>query len=169
MISYPPEVQEALVLSQDRFVWEAPSRIHYERGSLWYVLMSVGALLLMAYAVWTQNFLFAFLVLLMAIILILAGNEPARNVLVQVGDNGIVVDGKLFLFQDVEQFAIVYQPPYTKILYIDHRNPVIPRLTIPLEEQNPLELRDHLKRYAREDLDLQDEHLSDMVARLLKI
>ncbi len=169
MLTYPKEVEDALILSQDKFTWEAPSRIRYERGPRWYVFMSLGALLLLSYAIWERNFLFAFLILLMAIILILAGNEEPRKVLVQVGDNGVVWDGKMYLFQDFDQFAIVYKPPYAKVLYLDHRNSIIPRMRIPLEEENPVELREHLKQYLREDLDLQGEHLSDIVARLLRI
>ncbi|HEU0051234.1 MAG TPA: hypothetical protein VFQ60_04240 [Patescibacteria group bacterium] len=169
MISYPPEVQESLILGQDRFVWEAPMHERYERGSRWYIIMAVIAFFLIAYAVWTENFLFAFLILLMAIILVLTGNEEPKHALVQIGDAGIVWDGKLCLYRDLDHFAIVYQPPQTKVLYLDHRNPIIPRLRIPLEEENPLELRDHLKQFLREDLDLHDEHLSDIVARLLRI
>ncbi len=169
MISYPPEVENALILSQDKFVWEAPTHTRYERGPRWYVIMSVVALLLMAYAIWTANFLFAFLILLFAIILILAGNETPKKILVQVGENGIVWDGKMHLYRDLDHFAIIYQPPISKVLYFEHRNPIIPRMRISLEEQNPVEIREHLKNYLQEDLDLQQEHFSDMVARLLKI
>ncbi len=169
MISYPPEVEDALILAQDKFTWEAPLRIRYERGPRWYIFMSLGALLLLAYAIWTRNFLFAFLIILMAMILILAGNEEPKKVLVQIGDNGIVWDGKMYLFRDLDQFAIIYKPPYSKVLYLEHRNPIIPRLRIPLEDENPVDMRQHLKQYLREDLDLRGEHLSDIVARLLKI
>jgi hypothetical protein len=38
-----------------------------------------------------------------------------------------------------------------------------------LMDQDPVELRSHLRQYLREDLDLQGEHLSDILGRLLKI
>ncbi len=169
MITYPPEIEEALILNQDRFAWEAPSRIKYSRGSRWYLFMSLAAVFLVAYAVWTANFLFAFIILLIAIILVLAGNEDPSAVLAQVGDNGIVWNGRLYLFQDIDNFAVVYRPPVSKILYLELKNPLKPRLNIPLEDQNPIELRAHLQQYIKEDLDLQSEHLSDILARLLKI
>ncbi|MDO8584362.1 MAG: hypothetical protein Q7R83_04255 [bacterium] len=169
MISYPPEVQDAIVLSQDRFAWEAPTRTHYDRGRMWYVVLTVVALLLIAYAVWTENFMFAFIVLISVIMLVLTGHEKGETALVQVGDAGVVLNGKLYLYRELDHFAIVYQPPYTKVLYIDHKNPVVPRLRLPLQETDPVELRDHLKQFLSEDMDLQEEHLSDIVARLLKI
>jgi len=169
MSPQPPELKEALALSQDQFVWEAPIRLSHARGPRWYLFMAVIALLFVAYAVWTANFLFAFIILLASIILILAGNEPSKQVLIQIGEHGLVRDGKLYPYQDLGQFAIIYHPPFTKVLYIDHRNPLIPRLRIHLEDQDPVEVREYLKQFMREDLDLQDEHLSDMIGRLLKI
>ncbi len=169
MITYPKEVEEALILGQDRFVWEAPSFEQRFRGPRWYIGLFVVSLFLLAYAIWTANFLFAFFILLLAIILVLAGNKEPQRVLVQIGDYGIVWGGKLISFQDVESFALVYQPPFAKVLYIEHRNPLIPRMRIPLEEQNPVLLRDHLRTFATEDLDLQGEHVSDILARLLNI
>ena len=80
MVYYPPELQETLALNQEEFVWEAPAHVHYDRGPRWYVGMVVVALFLVAYAIWTANFLFAFLILLIAIILLLAGHEePKKN------------------------------------------------------------------------------------------
>jgi hypothetical protein len=169
MRSYPPEVEQALVLSQDKFVWETPAYVQYERGPGWYLVMGVVALFFVAYAVWAGNFLFAFLILLMAIILALTGNDQPKTILVQIGDHGVVWGGKLILFQDMDSFAIVYQPPLSKVLYLEPRSPFSPRLRVELEDEDPIALRLHLKQYLQEDLDLQSEHLSDIVARLLRI
>lgn len=169
MISYPSEVQDAIILSQDRFAWEAPTKERRERGTRWYVGLLIVCLLLIAYSVWTENFLFAFIILISGILLVMTGNENPETALVQVGDAGIVVNGKLYLYRDLDHFALIYQPPETKILYIEHQSSMVPRLRIPLEDQDPIILRDHLKQFVKEDLDLQQEHFSDIVARLLKI
>src|SRR5688572_17039185 len=104
MRSFPQEVEEAMIHSQDRFVWEMPAFQRYERSKAWYFGLAVLAVLLIAYAVWTANFLFAFIIFLSAIILLLVGAQDPRHVLVQVGNNGIVIDGKLHLFQDIGNF-----------------------------------------------------------------
>jgi hypothetical protein len=166
---YSPELREELIKAQDTFAWEAPDREVRERGPRWYFIMSAVALAFVIFAVATGNFLFAFIVLLAAIILVLAGNQAPEKVLIQIGKNGVVVDGQLYEFKDVASFAIVYHPPETKILYLDSKKPWKPRLRLFLEDQNPLEIRTHLKAYIEEDLDLQEEHASDILARLLKI
>ncbi|MSR85373.1 hypothetical protein EXS71_02985 [Candidatus Uhrbacteria bacterium] len=169
MVYYPQELHDTLVLNQEEFVWEAPAHIHHERGPGWYAGMVVIALFFVAYAIWTANFLFAFLILLIAIILLLAGHDEPRKILIQIGAHGIVRDGKLYSYSDIEEFALVYQPPMTKMLYIEPASSMRPRLRIPLEDQDPVQIRDHLRQFLKEDLDLQGEHFSDIIARLLRI
>ncbi len=169
MQSFPTEVEEAIIASQDKFAWETPAFIKYNRGSLWYFVFAIVCFSLIAYAIWTANFLFAFIVFLSAIILLLVGSQDPRTVLVQVGDNGVVIDGRLHLFQDLERFSVIYQPPMSKVLYIEPRSALTPRLRLELMDEDPVELRNHLKRFLREDLDLQGEHVSDIFGRLLRI
>jgi hypothetical protein len=166
---YAPEFEEQLVDAQDAFVWETPEFERYDRGRLWYVVMAGVALLFVAYAVWQANFLFAFIILLVAIILVIAGNEKPRRVLAQIGHNGIVWRGDFFSFDDIHNFSIIYEPPRVRILYIEPKSLFSPRIRIHLGEQDPVAIRDHLRQYVSEDLTLRDEHLSDIVSRLLKL
>ncbi len=169
MIPVSPQAMEALVLAQDLFVWEVPSFEKRVRGKTWYILMLVVATFFVAYAIYVANFLFAFLILLMSILLLLTGRQEPTATLVQIGSNGLVVNGKLYLYQDLETFSIVYQPPVIKTLYFETRNVLTPRLRIHLDDQDPVAIREHLKRYLKEDLDLRGEYVSDIVGRLLRI
>lgn len=169
MKSFPNEVEEAMIVSQDRFVWEVPSFEKYERGKTWYFGFAVVATLLVAYAIYTSNFLFAFIIFLSVIIVLLVGNQKPKQILVQIGNNGIVVDGRLHLYQEIDTFSIIYQPPMSKVLYIEPKSTLSQRLRIELDDQDPVELRSHLLQYLREDLDLQGEHVSDIIGRLLRI
>ncbi len=169
MVTYDPSVQEQLVQSQDRFVWETNLYPTYERGTRWYFALTAGTILLVSYALITNNFLFAFLILLAAIILVLAGNEPAPVVLAQIGDLGIVWDGTLYLYRDLGAFSVIYQPPYISTLYIETKSIARPKLRISLEDQDPVEIREHLKAYLKENTDLQTEAGSDILGRLLRI
>ena len=158
-----------MIISQDHFVWEMPAFFKPERNKAWYFGFSIISVLLIAYAVWTANFLFAFIIFLSSIIMLLVGSQEPRDVLVQIGNNGIVVDGKLHLFQDINSFAIVYQPPIAKLLYIEPKSAISQRIRLELFDQDPIELRSHLRQFLQEDLDLQGEHFSDIVGRLLRI
>lgn len=168
-MAYSKEFLEEMVNAQDVFVWEAPSWEAHERGPRWHLWMFGVVVVLTAYAIFTTNYLFAFIVLLTAVILVLADNPDAHPVLIQIGHNGIVYHGQLLQYNEISDFAMVYHPPHTRILYIQPKNLSRPRLRISLEEEDPVAIRTHLKKYLDEDLNLRDEHLSDIVARLLKI
>ncbi|MFZ2804102.1 MAG: hypothetical protein WA001_02670 [Patescibacteria group bacterium] len=168
-MAYTKEFLDQMATVQEAFVWEAPAWETYERGSKWHIWMLLGAGALIIYAILTTNYLFAFIILLTAIILILVGNPYPHMVLVQIGQNGIVYDGRLYQFSQLNDFAIIYHPPNTKILYLEPKNPSRPRLRILLEDEDPVAIRLHLKNYLDEDLDLRDEHLSDIFGRLLGI
>ncbi len=163
------EFMDQMAEFQDKFVWESPMYERHERGPRWYAVVSLLALLLVGYAVWTANFLFAFIILLAAIILVLAGNEHPDTILIQIGDNGIVVDGDFHPFTKLDNFSIVYQPPHVRVLYVESKNPLRPRYRLLLGDQDPVEIRNHLRRYLRENLDLHDEHASDILGKLFKI
>ncbi|MBD3251651.1 hypothetical protein GF380_04340 [Candidatus Uhrbacteria bacterium] len=168
-MAYEPEYEARLIESQDEFVWEAPSHERHERGPKWYLIMGGIAMILVIYAIWTENFLFAFIVLIAGIILVLAGNEKPKKVLIQIGHNGVVWNGDLIPFEDLHNFAIVYQPPHIRVLYLEPRSFFRNRMRVLLGDQDPVAIREHLKQYLQEDLDLRDEHLSDILAKLFKL
>ncbi len=169
MQSFSPEIEEALIQSQDQFVWEAPAFEQFQRGPVWYFVMAIVTVFLVAYAIWTANFLFAFIIVLGALLLLLVGNKKPNKILVQVGDNGIVYNGKLILYQDIENFAIVYHPPVVKRLIIELRSMTQPRIPLILENEDPVALRNYLRIYLNENFDLQYEPFSDTLARLLRL
>jgi len=169
MARYAPDFEDQLIDAQDAFVWETPEHERHDRGSKWYVVMGAVALLFVAYAIWTTNYLFALIVLLLAITIILIGNEKPRKILVQVGHHGLVLDGHFISYEDLEHFAIIYQPPMIKTLYLYPKNSVLPRYRIYLGDQDPVGVRDHLRRYVAENLEMRDEHASDIIGRLLRL
>lgn len=168
-MAYSPELLQEMANAQDAFVWEAPSWDEYERGPKWMVWFIVCVIVLTIYAIFTSNYLFAFIVLLAAIILILAGNKKPHPILVQIGQNGIVYNGTFYQYDELDDFAIIYQPPQVKLLYVQPKGITHSRMRISLEDEDPVALRNHLKQYLDEDLTLHEEHVSDIVARLLKL
>ncbi|MCR4311458.1 MAG: hypothetical protein NUV54_02745 [Candidatus Taylorbacteria bacterium] len=166
---YSEQLREEIIKAQDDFVWESHAWEFYERGARWYLAMSVVAVVFVVYAVATSNFLFAFFILLTAFILVLSGHKEPHRMLVQIGPNGVVVDGRLYEYKDIHKFAIVYHPPETKLLYVYTNSVLAPRIRISLEDEDPVSLRDYLTHYLEENLHLQEEHLSDILARILRL
>lgn len=169
MARYAPEFEDQLIDAQDEFVWETPEQERHDRGSRWYIIMGIVALLFVGYAIWTLNYLFALIILLLAMTILLVGNEKPRNILIQLGHHGFVVDGRFISFDELRHFAIIYQPPTVKTLYLYPKNGILPRYRIYLGDQDPVGIRDHLRRYVAEDFDMKDEHASDILGRLMRL
>jgi hypothetical protein len=168
-MAYTPESLREIANSQDLFVWEMPEHETRERTSWWYLIVSLIALGSVIYGVIAQNYLFALIILICAVILILAGNSDPKQVLVQMGQNGVVLNGEFIDFDKFQHFSIIYHPPLTKVLYLERKMSFKPRIKLYLEDEDPIAIRNHLKNYVIEDLELREEHLSDIVGRLLRI
>ncbi len=168
-MAYTPETLREIANSQDTFVWEMPEYETRERSSKWYLVVSVIALISVIYGVLAQNYLFALIILIAAVVLILAGNDEPQNILIQMGHNGIVVNGQYIEFDKFSDFAIIYHPPLTKVLYLERKMSFKPRIKLYLEDEDPIAIRNHLKTYLPENLELREEHISDIVGRLLRI
>jgi len=62
-----------------------------------------------------------------------------------------------------------YEPDEAKTLFFEFKNRVRPRLSIPLENKNPLKIRAILLKYLPEDVERENEPLSEQLSRLLKL
>ena len=116
-----------------------------------------------------QNFLFAIFAILIGFILILHSRREPSEVSCQIFEDGIQIGSRLYEWDDIKKFRIVYSPPAVKLLYIDLKSILISDFAVPLNDQNPLEVRQILKTYLVEDLERPYESLADKMNRWLKI
>lgn len=149
--------------------WEMPEYRPYRRGRWWYV--GAGALLLglLIYCVWSANFLFALIVLMIALVVYMTSVNEPRLVRVMLTEAGLTIGDALFPYRDMRRFWMAYEPPAVRTLYIEFHSALRPRMTIDLGDVNPLAVRDTLLTYVHEDADEDGMPLSDVIARILKI
>lgn len=151
--------------------WEVPEYQKYERGKWWYIIFGAIGLALIVYAIATYNFLFAIILLICALVLaVSAAREPA-TLSARITETGMAIGERFMPYQSMAHFAIVYDPPEVKNLYIEFKNGFLtPRTTIPLADENPLEIRDLLiNARVKENLDHSDEPFLDLLGRVLKL
>lgn len=149
--------------------WEVYEYPKYERGRLWYLLMAMVGGGLLIYSLISGNFLFALILVMFALVLYMsAANEPAKVHFV-VAEDGVGLGNAFYPYKEMRSFWFVYDPPEVSNLYIDFRSGIHPRLIVDLEAQNPNEVREVLSQFIREDFSREDEPLSDILGRVLKI
>ena len=155
---------------EDVVSWEVPEYDTHNRSKSWYVKASVIALALILYSFLTANFLFAVIIIIVSLVIVLNDGKEPEKVIFSIVDEGIVIGKRFYDFDDIKNFAIVYKPNQgVKNLYFEFKNVLTHRLSIPLENINPLPIRENLLKYLPEDLDRTDQPLSEGLAKLFKL
>ncbi len=150
--------------------WEIPEYKKHDRSKNWYILSGIVAVVFLLYALFYQNFLFAIFIVIVSIVLILNdGKEPMR-VKVAITDNGVKIGKNFYEFDDFKNFSIVYKPDQNiKNLYFEFDNYIKQRLSLNLEDVNPIKIKELLSPILKEDTDRKDPPLSEKLADLFKL
>jgi hypothetical protein len=150
--------------------WTFPEYDKPHRGKVWYSVVIGLAALLMFYAIRDANFLFALIILLFAIIVFTHHRSEPLDLTFTVYETGLFIGDRFYYFRQIGSFAVVYEPPLVKRLYIKPRGNVIRNeISIPLQKQNPVKIRSLLLDYIEEDLDHDQESSNDMATRIFKL
>jgi hypothetical protein len=156
------EVGDALMSWE---TWEFPP---HERSRVWFIVMGILCVVCLVYAFSSANFLFAVVILMFVVITMVNMIRKPQRLPVHVTTLGIVLGNEFFPYDDIKDFSIVYKPP-VKTLYLDFKNSWKPLTSIPLEEIDPNQLREQMLAFVFENLDRDDESLTDTIARLYKM
>ena len=148
--------------------WLFPEFVQHERGRTWYISASIVIALFLLFSVWEQNWLFALIIMLFAIIFLLQGRRTPQQMYFGIYEGGITIHKNYHPYENLKQFWIIYQPPDVKTLYFSFKT-VRPDIIISLEEQNPLPIRETLLRFVQEDIEREKENASNEITRLLKL
>lgn len=149
--------------------WEVDEYEKHDRPLRWYLVMSVVAVTLMVYALFTANFLFAVIILMIGIIAYLSGFREPDKLTVIITDAGLVIGKRFYPFKDLTDFSIAYEPPHVKILYVQCKSVWHPLLSIPMEDVDPNDVRESLLPYLFENLERTEETLTDLISRVYKL
>jgi len=151
------------------FEWDFPEFEKHQHTLGWYIGAGIFTAALLIYALSDGNFLFAVLIITFALVILFHDHTQPIRVHCTIDKHSMRIGNEVFEFKNLERFWILYEPPLAKNLYIEFKNKIKPRLRIPLENENPLLVRDFLLEHIKEDLEREDLPLSDQFSKLLKI
>ncbi|MBI4359806.1 MAG: hypothetical protein HY564_01785 [Candidatus Jacksonbacteria bacterium] len=149
--------------------WTVHEYEDHERSVVWYMGAAVIGAALLLWAILTFNYLFALIIILFAVIIYLRAKSAPKAVKFHITTKGITLGAKVYHYKDIDRFWIVYDPPSVKKMYLMFKKSISPRLMIPLKNQNPVKIREILLDFVLEDLDKEEEPLSEVVARVAKL
>lgn len=151
------------------FEWAVNEYEKHDRSKRWYIIMAVVGIALLLFSVISGNYLFTLVVVLFGIILFLQDMLQPAEVAFAVTEAGIVVGNKYYPFKEIASYWIIYNPPEVKNIYFSTNNILKHRLQIPLLDNDPRPIRDFLNQFLVEDLDQEEEPLSDRLGRMFKL
>ncbi len=156
------------VFEKEIISWEAPEYIQHEKGLKWFIAAGIVVVAFCIYAAMTQNWtLLVALVLLSAMYIWQHGDMP-KNVKIVVSDAGIKIGNKVYPYQNIKSFWLIYRPPYVKTLNIRSNSKLLPDITIQLGDQDPAVLRTYLCSQIREE-EGKEETAVDAIIRIFKM
>lgn len=162
---YNPEKDYGRVL----FEWKIKEFDKYKKDWQWIVGGVILGGGLLYYSIITGNFLFSIIIILAGFIALIREFIEPEEEIFQIMDAGVRFGERFFLYKEFNSFYIIYEPPAVKNLYLKFKNSVIPRLSVNLDTQNPLHVRDNLLEFLNEDIQEEDEAGSDFWARNLRL
>lgn len=150
--------------------WQIDEFVKHQRNKKWYIIAAVVALLLIIWAIIDKNYFFALIIILSSALIIFYDGENPKKIMVEIQYDGLFVGEPFYEFQSISHFYIIYKPQEKiKKLFLEFKNPLKHRLSIPLEDQDPVEIRKFLLKYLKEDLEKENEPLSEGISKLFKI
>ncbi|MCD4704694.1 hypothetical protein K8R66_01320 [bacterium] len=160
---------EKIELGKTFYSWYFPEFKKYKHSTTWYIVLFVFVASLLLAALLMGNFLFAVIVIMTTIIVLLQNNKEPIDLEVKITEGGIEIGNKVYPYKDISNFFIIYEPPNVSNLYLELKSKLKARISIPLKEQNPVNIRDTLFLFLEEDVDKSEEPASDFLTRVLKL
>lgn len=171
--------------------WQISEYPFYQRDKRWHVIFGVvlGSLLIMALmpsSIWPDfllripvlrnffftgpDYIFAILIMLVGFVVLTNGRIRPMDIDIIVTTEGLIIGSKFYNYDTFREFSVIFKPAENiRVLYLEYKNTMMPRLSIQLADTNPVQLREILLQYLEEDLERTDESNSDYFSRLLKL
>lgn len=165
----PKIIDQNFILGDILFEWDIPEYEENNRPKSWLIFMLVIAFSLILYAIFTNNYLFSLVIILFSIIIFLQSIQKPIFLPFKITNLGVVLNNRFYKYAELRDFYIIYNPKENlKMLFLE-TNGLKPKLRIPLIKMEPIEIRKTLENFLEENLDIEEEPLSDFVARKWKL
>jgi len=170
--------------------WQTKEYVGAEKNKKWYIIASLVALALIIYAIITSNFIFAIIVVIAGVLTTFSSGMEPKTLEITLNNDGIKVGKEFYNYGQIDNFFIVYRPKEdVKNLYLAFKRFARPeleepskiiwlfwllnlartRISAPLEDANPLLIRNNLLKYLKEDTERTEIPLSEQLTKLFRM
>lgn len=98
--------------------WQASEAIEHAKGPVWYAVFITISLVIFGALIWFQEWIFAALVVVVAVTVIVMSRRPARVFDYTLNDSGLMINGEMHYFTEFRAFGIVRDEAFFAIKLI---------------------------------------------------
>lgn len=146
--------------------WSALEFAKHEKDPAWFIVGGLIAIALLTTAILTKNFLFGLIIILSSFSLFIWTQKQPKKINFSLTSSGLKIQDNIYAYDNLKSFWIFYEPPEIKYLSIESKKLFMPRIIIPIANENPNDIRKFLLKYLPEEK--QHESLIDILARRLR-
>lgn len=160
-----PAREEEKLTSTGETRWQAPSfRSNPDKTylALTVIALFAGAGILFFFK---QDAVLEIFLMLSAFVLLLQANKKPEITEIWIGRKGVSVGSKLYQYKELRSFWIDYNPHGIKELSLQSIKWYVPYIKIPLEQEDPLKIRDLMISFVPEKM--HEQSLADILGRKL--
>ena len=149
--------------SRKRIEWSAPS-YYYNPQKRYLVLITIGLLCgAGALLFFHQDILTAIFLVLSSLVLILYANKKPALSNIIVNRAGVTIDDYTYYYKELKSFWLDYSPYGPKELSLEAKKWYMPYVKVPIENQNPVEIRSLMINFINERE--HEKSLVDLISR----
>ncbi|MFH0969261.1 MAG: hypothetical protein V1804_02020 [Patescibacteria group bacterium] len=145
--------------------WSALEHEPYSVGKRFYFFGTIILAAVIAYALIYNSPIMAITFILIGVVGYLFLQKEPRIVNFKINSKGIMAEREIYEFENLKSFWIFYDPPYEKILSLESKNRLMPHIHIPLDNEDPVKIRQILIDFIPEVK--QEHNLVDIAERFL--
>ncbi len=140
-------------MPQERVIlrWSAYEHEHIERGSDWYIALTITTVAIAIIAILFSDLLFALLIIIAAFVIALLSRTPPELAQFELSERGVRINGRLHRYHEIISFWVEDEHHTDRpLLLIDTTKFMAPNFIIPIEHIEPHVVRAYLKEHAKE-------------------
>ncbi len=148
------------------YEWYALEHNHQPKTPVWYAILASAITIISVGFLLFGNIIATVTIGLVGAMVYYVAQKDPQTMRYRVMTEGVAFNNMLYHYRDLDAFNIIYEPGETKTVLLRSHRTFSPLLHMEVGDADPVEIRDFLIEFVREDQDL-EEPLVDIWARRL--
>lgn len=134
------------------YTWNVSEFEFKKKSNGWYWLVGLVVLILVALAVFLENYLLGFLLILGVVLMMSQANKQPIDIKIEISEEGIRIDSTMHKYEDINAFWLKEKKDDEVLLILHTSEAMTPIESFHVPpEIDPLELRELLLNYIQEE------------------